>query len=365
MFKLITESGYNMFDMLSMLQKGIRRGIYNYAGFAAKELSKKYRTAMWNRLLIISAEDCFGIITKEIVELREKDKEKKSDENISNAVALLCRALKNRDACYFACNFVLVSRNPRTIIPETKDADTIYKNSVVMFDDFGFAQTSLFDNANNKKINDKEMISCDMLQTAILHRDMDLIGYEIDSLRKNNRECLWEVFINYSRKYSKRNVQKEIIGLKTADNFVNSKKKDKDEIFISKAAMILVYGDDIEKFNEIKAIDIINEDININWKDYKIKSIQECPLQNEIPDWVYDCHTVKGKVMGKTDWDMTTVEQEALYPKQIGYFDNASWLYTYQQDFYNGDISEEGMKPILEYSKTHVVNPVDFIPYKK
>ena len=48
-YRLVTKSGYNMFDMLSMMQKGIRRGMYKYAGFAANELKDSYRKAIWHR----------------------------------------------------------------------------------------------------------------------------------------------------------------------------------------------------------------------------------------------------------------------------------------------------------------------------
>ena len=60
-----TNTGYNMYDMISMLQKGIRRYDFERAGFAAYQVRNSYRKVMWNRLLVISAEDCFGIITKE------------------------------------------------------------------------------------------------------------------------------------------------------------------------------------------------------------------------------------------------------------------------------------------------------------
>ena len=93
---------------------------------------------------------------------------------------------------------------------------------------------------------------------------------------------------------------------------------------------------------------------------YKIKPINKCILiDGEIPEWVYDCHTLKGKRMGKTDWDMTTTEQDALTPLHRCYFDEGSWLYTYQQDLIDGVITEEQMKPILEYAKTHKANPVE------
>ena len=33
-----TDTGYNMYDMISMLQKAIRRGYYEDAGFAANQV---------------------------------------------------------------------------------------------------------------------------------------------------------------------------------------------------------------------------------------------------------------------------------------------------------------------------------------
>lgn len=112
-YKYETVNGYNMFDMSSMLQKSIRRNDYTHAGFAARELYYSYRNYMWKRLLVISAEDCYGALTKEIEALRDADervngskKEKRDLIFVSKAIIMLCRALKNRDACYFACNFM-------------------------------------------------------------------------------------------------------------------------------------------------------------------------------------------------------------------------------------------------------------------
>ena len=73
----------------------------------ALELFPKYSEYCWKRLLTISAEDCYGVITKEIMSLYEAfhviNKGKKADELkgrvfISKAVILLCLAKHNRDA---------------------------------------------------------------------------------------------------------------------------------------------------------------------------------------------------------------------------------------------------------------------------
>lgn len=374
-YQLLTENKYNFFDMLSMMQKGIRRGLYDYAGFAAYEVRKKYRKAMWNRLLVISAEDCFGIITKEIINLRKKDEEDYNDSYIADAIALMCSALKSRDACYFACNFILCTRNPRDVVPKDEYCpNCLLKNDKnnVHYNKFGFAETSLFsssDLVDDNELTDKEnsvLYTGDILWEALLHRDMDMIGWAVNKLRSTSREFLWDVFVYFSKKNSNELITSEINALQLADDYLNGKKKEKDEIFISKAVMVLLYALD-KKFNNIfssKLIEYYKDDKFIPIDIYNVKPLSLCELKdNEIPNWVFDCHTLKGKKMGKTDWDMTTSEQAALYPLSKDYFSNASWLYIYEQDFKEGSLTEEGITPIRKFAETHKANPVDFIPY--
>ena len=125
-FQYITKNGYNMFDLSSMVQKAIRRNEYERAGWAARELYYSFPNYLWKRLLVISAEDCYGAMTHEIIALKEADEEvnkKKPKDSghdlifISKAIIMLCRALKNRDACYFACNHMTkdITIDPDTI----------------------------------------------------------------------------------------------------------------------------------------------------------------------------------------------------------------------------------------------------------
>jgi replication-associated recombination protein RarA len=114
MADLFTKNGHNMFDVSSLLQKAIRRGHHRYAGYAANELLGRYRSYLWKRLLTISAEDCWGVVTAEIVGLKKADDFvnatcKGYDINplfVAKAVTLLIKARKNRDADYFACNLL-------------------------------------------------------------------------------------------------------------------------------------------------------------------------------------------------------------------------------------------------------------------
>ena len=105
--KLFTQRGYDFYEVASALQKSIRRGDVELAGYMALELFPKYSEYCWKRLLTISAEDCNGIITQEVKALYDSfhviNKGKKGDELkgrifISKAVILLCQVKKNRDA---------------------------------------------------------------------------------------------------------------------------------------------------------------------------------------------------------------------------------------------------------------------------
>lgn len=177
-YQLLTRNGYDFYEIASLLQKAIRRGDYQKAGFAAHELIDKYRKYLWKRLLIISAEDCYGIVTKEIIGLKCADDETGGKEYIfiAKAICLLCESKKNRDACYVACNFM-------------------------------------------------------------------------------------------------------------------------------------------------------NENVNLEPEEiHEPNPIPECELGVDgIPDYVFDVHTLRGKRRGKTVKDMIRDEQAALYPKQLGLFDNADW----------------------------------------
>ena len=353
-----TKNGRNMYDMLSLLQKAVRRGRYRDAAYAANELEQLFRKVAWSRILVISAEDCYGVLTKELIRLKEDDDFEKDNDNLGKAIAVMCKALKSRDACYFACNFILDNRNPRQIVvkpEEIKDYEDDY-------DVFGTKQEKLL---YDGEVTVSEEIA--IMVKAIEHRDMDMIGFQMNKLRFEYRNKLWDAFYDYAKEKARSNIADEIYALRQADEFVNRNRKEgmKDEIFISKAAMILLYDGD-DSIGDVRSSEVVSLDELIDWSKYQIKKIEDCQLKdNKVPEWVFDCHTIKGKIMGKTDWDMTVDEQEALYPKKMAYFDEASWLYTYAQDLRNGVIDEEGFEPIRIFAETHEANPVKFIPYEK
>ena len=113
--RIRTHRGYDLGEVASALQKAIRRGDTTLAGYWALELwSSGFGPYTWRRLLTVSAEDCWGILTLEVKALHESyelvNKGRKAREHrgrifISKAVILLCAAKKNRDADHLQ-NFV-------------------------------------------------------------------------------------------------------------------------------------------------------------------------------------------------------------------------------------------------------------------
>ena len=105
--QLKTQRGYDFYEVASALQKSIRRGDVKLAGYMALELFPQYAEYCWKRLLTISAEDCYGLVTQEIKSLYDsyhvinagrKSYDLKGRIFISKAVIVLCTCKHNRDA---------------------------------------------------------------------------------------------------------------------------------------------------------------------------------------------------------------------------------------------------------------------------
>ena len=65
-----TIRGYDFYEVTSAMQKAIRRSDLKLAGYFALELFESgFWLYLWKRLLTISAEDCYGILTQEIYAL--------------------------------------------------------------------------------------------------------------------------------------------------------------------------------------------------------------------------------------------------------------------------------------------------------
>ena len=117
MYQLRTTRGYELAAVVSAMQKAIRRGDARVAGYFALEMcASGFDQYCWRRLLTISAEDCWGILTQEVKALQDaykaltkgRTKEaKKTDMTgwvcVAKAVILMAEAKKSRDADHLVC----------------------------------------------------------------------------------------------------------------------------------------------------------------------------------------------------------------------------------------------------------------------
>ena len=105
---IFTQSGYNLMDIISALQKDIRRGNEEQALYWAMELLPKFEMYLWRRLMVIANED-IGIANPDVIvqvtmlraqffEFRSLGKDGTCRLIIANAILLMCRSPKARIA---------------------------------------------------------------------------------------------------------------------------------------------------------------------------------------------------------------------------------------------------------------------------
>ena len=97
----------------------------------------------------------------------------------------------------------------------------------------------------------------------------------------------------------------------------------KGRVFISKAVILLC----LAKHN--RDADLLSNYVYDAYKgltdDMIEQEFEEVRKEKmEIPEYVFDCHTLKGKRAGKTKEDFFREEQEALQNRQVSIFDFAN-----------------------------------------
>lgn len=106
-FQPTTKRGYDMYEVVSALQKSIRRDMPEDAVYWGMELlNSGFVKYMWRRLLIICAEDIDDANVISAVKILndnyfEVDKDRPHRIFITRAILLLCKANKNRNADHY------------------------------------------------------------------------------------------------------------------------------------------------------------------------------------------------------------------------------------------------------------------------
>lgn len=283
-----------MFEISSLIQKALRRGDVFFSSYSANEMVVRYREYLWRRLLTVSAEDCYDMVTGLVLMLKEHDDNvvDKSDVTyVEYAVGLLCSARKNRDSDYFACNLF----NSRDVIDLSEYNE-----------EYGVQNDILTKNGH-----DAYML-CELLKEKIKQCDIKLVGYISSELVSRYRALFWKSIIQYVNEIDNELVVSEVLDLKKVDDLQKGSKSISG-IYCAKALVILMK----EARGEF---DLVVPD------KYKKIDFSEIKLRySSLPDYTYDCHTVIGKRKGRTKKDFIVSEQSCLSPYQRGWFDDFKW----------------------------------------
>ncbi len=166
-----------------------------------------------------------------------------------------------------------------------------------------------------------------VLQKAIRRGDKIYAGFfALELFASGYSNYVWKRLYTISAEDCYPAITKEIDALHNGFILVNDKKskdgKEKGRIFISKAVLLLCEclksrdADHIQCLSYDKGV-LVDESI-VN--EY-IVNLSEQDMLN-IPQYTYDCHTLKGKKMGKTKEDFFKEEYKALDKKAPSLFDD-------------------------------------------
>lgn len=107
-YRPFTQNGYPLDEIISALQKDIRRGNEEQALYWCLEMTPRYEMYLWRRLIVICNED-IGIASPDLLvqipalrvqffEFRDEGKDGTCRLILANAMLLMCRAAKARTA---------------------------------------------------------------------------------------------------------------------------------------------------------------------------------------------------------------------------------------------------------------------------
>ncbi len=318
-----TKNGYNVYDMSSMLQKAIRRNDVPHAAYATRELYFGFRPMLWSRLLTISAEDCFGIVTREIAALKQADNIMNGNDSteksyltfIARAITLLCAARKSRDADYVGNNYLW--NNPK-LSEEKLLAFTVYP-------------TTNDPAATKNGYTVDDMMT--MLHTSICKSDIPHASYSAHELYSRFKKHMWNLLLATSDEDCHGVMTEEVMALRSSDDKMNGKKSvvHANLLFIAKAIILLSMARKNPNANYISCDSLwtdsamSNEDFLASIDGSFVEHLMQNDFRFQIPDYVFDVYTYQGKKKGKTHLDFFIDENNALKPHQPGLFDNGNY----------------------------------------
>lgn len=172
-----------------------------------------------------------------------------------------------------------------------------------------------------------DVASC--LQKSIRRGDWKLAGFMCAELFPKYSDYCWRRLLTISVEDCYGCITKEIMAQCDAFYFLNKGKKPfeyKGRLFLTKAAMLLCI---CPKSRDADILNNFVHDRLIGIDEDKLKAAIEEAHSEAIgmPDYVYDCHTIVGKMRGKTRSQFFIEEEQALKPRQDSLFDDLNGMF--------------------------------------
>lgn len=321
--------GYEAEEMVALLQKSLRRSELNWSLFAAMEL---YHSAMgdyiWERLIIISAEDMYGAAVANMqqhatdyFEAKLKGDEKGMLKAIYNGVFYASRGLKSRDADNLVCVGYL-NDVEKTNVEKYLDnkgteqkfeiIDNLFETKVYKFEenqgwlDYIIKQNQTtahyvsFDKHTVKDINKHHAA----LLEAYAKGEHKIVACLLYAMIENDYVYEAWTFLkkSYVDKYAE--LEKEFKAMIFSKEQISQQKESK--LYVGKTITLYLLLE--------KGVDISNE-VEIKFEENYVDKYYTNFKPAYLPAYTYDLHTTRGRLMHFTQREFLARENEYLVPK--------------------------------------------------
>lgn len=171
-----------------------------------------------------------------------------------------------------------------------------------------------------------------MLHLSICQSDISHASYAALELYQRFRKQMWNRLLAISDEDCHGVMTEEVMALCSSDDKVNGKKSadNANMLFIAKAIILLSIARKNPNANYISCNSLwtdsamSKEEFLASINSSLVEHLMRSDFRFQIPDYVFDVHTYRGKKGGKTKLDFFIDENNALKPHQPGLFDNGS-----------------------------------------
>lgn len=294
MEKILSPDGFDIWTLMSFMQKSIRRMKVDDALYAGSQLYHALPNLFWKRLSIIVAEDADCLCAFKVLWCKKQ-------------------SLKdNRYGLYYAmCAVYNVA-----ISYKTRDADYVcccvdFDKSIYDYSWF-MEYIDFYKTQNNKFIIDKILKNENLtIQLKIIY-----ICLIVNHCLVNKDKNLRKIGLYYIKQVKNNMLRNEIMSLWKMTHAFKEKKID---ILLVKSIINYV------KYNDEETNFLNDDKINYLEKEVFARMKNTHKRYKDIPDYVFDCHTMVGKRKNKDKVDMVITELKELRPYGESIYSNYSW----------------------------------------